>query len=93
MNDSDLAAALVTAHGRVQGVFYRDTMRRGALSLGVHGYALNLGDGTVECHFEGKRKDVEMMIDIAREGSPRAEVEQLDVEWIEPAGADGFRTA
>lgn len=93
MNEQERTAAHIVAHGQVQGVFYRDTIQRAAREFAVHGYALNLGDGTVECHLEGRKQDIDEVIAIAREGSPRAKVEQLDVEWIEPAGADGFRTA
>ena len=34
--------------GRVQGVFFRDSTRRKAESLGLTGYARNLPDGSVE---------------------------------------------
>ena len=34
--------------GRVQGVFFRDSARRRAESLGVAGWASNRPDGTVE---------------------------------------------
>lgn len=80
------------AHGRVQGVFYRDTMRRAALEHGVHGSAVNLPDGTVECHFEGPRSAVEAMVEVARTGPPRGNVTRLDVEWQTPQGLTDFRT-
>lgn len=89
---TDLVRAHVVAHGRVQGVFYRDTVRRAALELGVAGHARNMADGTVDCAFEGPREAVEQAIEVAREGSPSALVERLDVEWLDPAGADGFTT-
>lgn len=34
--------------GRVQGVWFRDSTRRKAESLGIHGSAVNLPDGSVE---------------------------------------------
>ena len=37
-----------TVHGRVQGVFFRDSTRRQAERLGVSGHAINRPDGTVE---------------------------------------------
>ena len=37
-----------TVHGRVQGVFFRDSTRREAQRLGINGHAVNLADGTVE---------------------------------------------
>lgn len=84
--------ARVVAHGRVQGVFYRDTIRRAAELRGVGGSAVNLDDGTVECHFEGFRPPVEEMIDVARVGSRGADVERLEVDWTEPEGISEFQT-
>ena len=34
------------AHGRVQGVFFRDSLRRAAEREGVSGWAANRDDGT-----------------------------------------------
>lgn len=89
---TDLVCAHVVAHGRVQGVFYRDTVRRAADRLGVAGHARNLADGTVDCLFEGGRAAVEQAIEAAREGSTASHVERLDVEWVAPSGVSGFTT-
>ena len=43
----------VRAHGRVQGVFFRDSVRRAAEGAGVAGWAREPPDGTVEAVFEG----------------------------------------
>ena len=43
----------VVVSGRVQGVFYRDTLRRRADELGVSGWVRNMADGRVEAVFEG----------------------------------------
>jgi acylphosphatase len=88
---SDIYHAHVVAHGRVQGVFYRDTMRRSAIARGVNGSAVNRPDGTVECHFEGSRDAVEAMVEVARQGSQGSDVTKLDVDWIAPTGASDFR--
>lgn len=90
---SETYHAHVVAHGKVQGVFYRDTMRRSAIARGVNGSAVNLPDGTVECHFEGERGAVEAMVEVARQGSPGSNVTQLDIDWIAPTGAQGFRVS
>jgi len=87
---TDRSHAKAIARGRVQGVFYRDTVRRAAIALGVNGSAVNLPDGSVECHFEGERAAVDSAIDAAREGSAAARVDSLEVEWLEPGGAVGF---
>ena len=77
-------------HGRVQGVFFRDTTQREAEARGVSGWVTNRSDGTVEAVFEGEQEAVEAMIGFCREGSGRAEVDQVDVREEEPEGLDGF---
>jgi acylphosphatase len=84
--------AEVVAHGKVQGVFFRDTIRRSAIARSVAGSAVNMPDGTVKMHFEGDQSSVEAMIEVARAGSPGASVTKLVVEWQAPTGETGFRT-
>ncbi|MBK5230784.1 MAG: acylphosphatase [Thermoleophilia bacterium] len=92
MNDASerRLAARAIARGRVQGVFYRDTVRRAALEHEVRGSAVNLPDGSVELLLEGDRTTIDAVLDVAREGSRGAVVESLSVEWIEPSGAQSF---
>ena len=78
------------AHGRVQGVFFRDSVRRAAEQRGVAGWAANRSDGTVEAVFEGEPDAVERMVELCREGPGHARVERLDVADEEPEGLDGF---
>ena len=80
----------VVAHGRVQGVFFRDTARRAAAQRGVAGWARNVPDGTVEAVFEGEPDAVERMVELCREGPRGAQVERLDVFDEEPEGLTGF---
>ena len=79
------------AHGRVQGVFFRDTVRRRAESLGVAGWVANRDDGAVEAVFEGPDEAVEAMVELCRRGPGRAEVTRLEVTDEEPEGLGGFR--
>jgi acylphosphatase len=81
----------VVAHGRVQGVFFRDTTRRAAETRGVAGWVRNREDGAVEAVFEGDPEAVESMVRLAREGPGRASVDHLDVSEEEPEGLSGFR--
>jgi acylphosphatase len=81
----------VRAHGRVQGVFFRDSVRREADARGVAGWAENRGDGSVEAVFEGPPEAVDALVDACRRGPGHAEVAQLDVAEEEPEGLDGFR--
>ncbi|MBI5310717.1 MAG: acylphosphatase [Actinobacteria bacterium] len=86
------ARAELVARGLVQGVFYRDTMRRAAETGGLAGSAVNLPDGSVRVIFEGPAVAVLAAIEVAREGSPRAQVDELDIAWSEPRGERGFTT-
>jgi acylphosphatase len=81
----------VVARGRVQGVFFRDSTRRRAESLGVAGWVTNRDDGAVESVFEGERDAVESMVRYVREGPGRADVEDVEVAEEEPEGLAGFR--
>jgi acylphosphatase len=80
----------LVAHGRVQGVFFRDATRREAERLGVAGSATNTADGTVECVFEGPADAVEAMLAFVRRGPGHASVSSVDVTSEEPTGLSGF---
>jgi acylphosphatase len=80
----------VVVHGRVQGVFFRDSLRRLAEREGVSGWARNTSEGTVEAVFEGEPDDVERLVSFAKIGPPDAIVEAVDVSQEEPEGLTGF---
>ena len=80
----------VVVHGRVQGVFFRDTCRREAASHRVAGWVRNLPDGSVEAVFEGEPPDVEAMTSWCRGGPSYAQVERVEVEQQPPTGERGF---
>jgi acylphosphatase len=81
----------VRAHGHVQGVFFRDSVRRAATRDGVAGWAENRDDGTVEAVFEGDAGAVERLVALCREGPGQSRVERLDVEEEPVEGLGGFR--
>ena len=78
------------AHGRVQGVFFRDTARRLAEERGVTGWARNNSDGTFEAAFEGDAEAVERLVAFCRDGPPGADVERIEVFEEQPEGATAF---
>ncbi len=80
----------VVVHGRVQGVFFRDTARRMASERGVSGWVRNRPEGTVEAVFEGPSDAVEAMVRFAHEGPRGAEVEAVEAFDEEPQGETGF---
>ena len=81
----------VIVHGRVQGVFFRDTTRRMARSRGLGGWVRNTPDGTVEAVFEGEGEAVEAMVQWSRDGPRGAVVERVEVTDEEPEGLEEFR--
>ena len=76
--------------GRVQGVFFRDSLRRLAERDGVAGWARNTSEGTVEAVFEGDPTSVERLVAFARTGPHDARVEKVEVNEEEPEGLSGF---
>lgn len=80
----------VVAHGRVQGVFFRDTCRRQASAHRVSGWVINREDGAVEAVFEGEPSSVRAMIVWARSGPAQAYVTKLEIIDEEPRGERGF---
>jgi acylphosphatase len=80
----------VVVHGRVQGVFFRDSMRRLAQQHGVAGSVANRWDGAVEAVFEGEEEAVRRLVDFARKGPHGAQVESIDVTEEAPEGLTGF---
>jgi acylphosphatase len=80
----------VVVHGRVQGVFFRSTLRDRARSRHVAGWARNRPDGAVEAVFEGEPDAVESMVRFCREGPRGATVERLQVGEERSEGLSGF---
>ena len=80
----------VRAHGKVQGVFFRDSTRQEAQGRNVAGWVRNAKDGTVEAVFEGEPDDVEALVWFVRSGPGSADVARVDVDEEEPEGLRRF---
>lgn len=66
--------------GRVQGVGFRDALRREALARGCTGWVRNRRDGSVEALVAGEGPAVEAVIAWSRQGPPAARVSGVVVE-------------
>ena len=80
--------------GRVQGVGYRVFVLREGSYLDLDGFVANELDGSVRVVAEGRRPDLEALIERLEDGPPAALVDRVLARW-EPArgiGA-GFRIA
>lgn len=80
----------VIAHGHVQGVFFRDTVRKAAESGGVAGWARNRDDGTVESVLEGDQDAVLSIVELIRGGPGDARISTIEVLQEKPEGLSGF---
>ena len=81
----------VVVHGLVQGVFFRESLRRLAVECGLAGFARNLPDGSLEAAFEGEEGAVRELVQFAHAGPPDAQVERLEVIEELPESLSGFR--
>ena len=78
-----------TIVGRVQGVWFRDSTRKVAVSLGISGHAINLNDGNVEVFACGEKAAINQLADWLQNGPRMARVDQViedDAAWEDVAG-------
>jgi len=82
----------LVVRGRVQGVFFRDSVRQAAENEGVAGYAVNRDDGSVEVVLEGAPEAVASVAGYARRGPSSARVDEVEESEEAPEGLSGFET-
>lgn len=69
--------------GRVQGVFFRMHTHKKATALKLTGRVKNLADGRVEVFAEGPAGALEALVDWCHQGPPAAQVENVEVAWLD----------
>jgi len=74
---------LLTIQGRVQGVYYRHSMRQRARELGVKGWVRNCSDGSVEAIVYGTPDAVAAIIEWAKQGPTAAKVSDVNIKDAE----------
>jgi acylphosphatase len=81
----------VVVSGRVQGVFFRTSLRRVAERNGVAGWVRNEPNGTVRAYLEGTEEAVGQVLGWIREGGPEdALVRAVNLADRVPSGIEGF---
>jgi acylphosphatase len=85
-----MMARLLRIEGRVQGVGYRDWLRREAGRLGLHGWVRNRPDGSVQALVAGEAEALDRLVAACRRGPPAAHVERVEHALGEPPEATGF---
>ncbi|AVP56515.1 acylphosphatase [Pulveribacter suum] len=66
-------------HGKVQGVYFRQSTVQVARAAGVAGWVRNRADGTVEALAVGAPEAVQALIDWAHRGPAAARVDRVQV--------------
>ena len=84
MSDHRRVRILVT--GRVQGVFFRQTLKVMAKRNNILGWVRNLKDGRVEAVLEGSEEGLDRVIEWAHAGPANARVDDVDIRNEEPLG-------
>jgi acylphosphatase len=92
MVDTSPTRVHVLVSGQVQGVGYRLSTCKAADTLGINGWVKNLPDGRVEAVFEGAPELLEEMVRWCHKGPQMAIVQEVQVQYEEPEGIQGFYT-
>ncbi len=78
------------ASGHVQGVGFREAVRRRAVGLGVSGWVRNEDDGTLAVHAEGAAEAVDALLEFMERGPRGAAVRALEVREVKGEGHEQF---
>lgn len=76
--------------GKVQGVYFRASVKKVASSLGIGGWVRNENDGSVRIEAEGTEEQLAKLLSWCNEGPERAEVELVTYEPGIMIGFDQF---
>lgn len=69
----------IQLYGRVQGVFFRESLSIKAHSLHLNGWVRNRSDGSLEAMLQGDEAAVSAVIEWAKCGPELARVDKLDI--------------
>lgn len=72
--------------GRVQGVFFRASVKEKADEIDITGLVKNNPDGSVVIIAEGSGEDLQKLADWCKKGTELSHVERVEVEWSEASG-------
>ena len=88
-NDRMRIARRFILSGRVQGVGFRYFAQDAARREGLHGFAANHDDGTVEVVAEGDSEALDRFERSLRQGPSRSRVERVVVDETVPTSLNG----
>ena len=70
----------------MQGVFFREEVKKAAREFGIAGSVRNEADGSVKIIAEGEEERLKELIERCRRGTKWSRVEELEVKWLETTG-------
>lgn len=73
-------------HGKVQGVFFRQTAKQEAHSLHLTGWVCNEPNGTVRVVAEGNDPALQQFYSFLHQGPPGAVVSFVEEMWTDASG-------
>ena len=65
--------------GRVQGVFFRQSLKAKSIQNNIFGWVKNLQDGRVETILEGNEENIRILVEWAHSGPANAIVENVEI--------------
>ncbi len=68
--------------GIVQGVFFRDFIRKNAEALKIKGYVRNTKEGSVEVLADGKKENIKKLVEQCKTGLSEARIKNIKVKEI-----------
>lgn len=80
----------ITVSGKVQGVFYRNSSKEKALSLGITGKVMNLRNGEVKIIATGNNEQLDKLIEWCRQGPSKAKVTSIVIKELPSELFDRF---
>ena len=83
-------SAILTISGRVQGVGFRYFVKQNADLLAICGFVKNLSDRRVHLEAEGNKQQLELFIDICKQGPSHARVENVEIQYCPLQDFNGF---
>ena len=72
----------ITVSGKVQGVYYRQSTKETAITLGITGQVKNLTNGSVYIIASGTKEQLDYLVEWCHQGPPKAQVTNLEVEKL-----------
>ena len=81
----DIVAFDIIVSGKVQGVYFRASMKTIADANNVRGWVRNLENGQVEALIQGRKPDVEEVLKWCRTGPANAQVDNLKITELKAA--------